>query len=67
MIKVLSWTPEELAEMERSDRSLEQTFRLTKEERQFSRRVDGVARLERLEDQSLRRDSAKLRRKRLYE
>lgn len=66
MIKVLSWTPEELAEMERFDRSLEQTFRLTKEERRFSRRVDGVARLERLEDQSLQRDSARLKRQRLH-
>lgn len=49
--------------MERFDRSLEQSFRLTERERQFSRRVDGIARLERLKDQSLRRGSARSKRK----
>jgi hypothetical protein len=43
--------------MKRFDASLEPSFQLTDDEIAFSKRVDGIARLERLEDLSKRRDT----------
>lgn len=48
--------------MKRFDASLEPSFQLTDDEIAFSRRVDSVARLERLEDSSHRRDTARRKR-----
>lgn len=61
----LSWTPEEIAEMKRFDCWLDQTFRLTKKEILFSRRVDRIARLERLEEQRLKRETLRSKRRQL--